>query len=352
VVGVVGHLLLSELIVVSATLIVVFALAAWLTLQLSRGRWLVALDHPNERSLHDTPTPRTGGLAIVASFALAQLPVLWLYGVSWGGFAVAVAVAMVLVVSLADDLRDMSVTVRLSVQAGAAVVLIVFDFSLRDAVLPGGQWSLSPLIGATFSLLMMLWLTNLYNFMDGIDGLAGGMGVIGFAALGVLGAQAGDFGFFVVCAAISAACGGFLVFNYPPARIFMGDAGSSVLGLLAAALSLKADRDGLFPLWLSVLVFSPFIVDATVTLIRRALQREVIWQAHRSHFYQRLVGLGLSHQRTTQLEYLLMLACAASALLAQDAGDGLQSLVLFAWAATYAMLILTISAAERRRISR
>jgi UDP-N-acetylmuramyl pentapeptide phosphotransferase/UDP-N-acetylglucosamine-1-phosphate transferase len=277
VIGTVGRLLLSELIVVSTTLIVAFAFAAWLTLQLSRGRWLVAMDHPNERSLHDTPTPRTGGLAIVASFALAQLPVLWLFGVSWGGFAVAVAVAMMLAVSLADDLRDMSVAVRLSVQAGAALVLIVFDFSLRDVVLPGVRWSLSPSLGVSFSLLLVLWLTNLYNFMDGIDGLAGGMGVIGFAAIGVLGAQAGDFGFFAVCAVISAACGGFLVFNYPPARIFMGDAGSSVLGLLAAAMSLKADRDGLFPLWVSMLVFSPFIVDATVTLIRRALRRKVLW---------------------------------------------------------------------------
>lgn len=277
VIGTVGRLLLSELIVVSTTLIVAFAFAAWLTLHLSRGRWLVAMDHPNERSLHDTPTPRTGGLAIVASFALTQLPVLWLFGVSWGGFAVAVAVAMMLAVSLADDLRDMSVAVRLSVQAGAALVLIVFDFSLRDVVLPGVRWSLSPSLGVSFSLLLVLWLTNLYNFMDGIDGLAGGMGVIGFAAIGVLGAQAGDFGFFAVCAVISAACGGFLVFNYPPARIFMGDAGSSVLGLLAAAMSLKADRDGLFPLWVSMLVFSPFIVDATVTLIRRALRRKVLW---------------------------------------------------------------------------
>jgi UDP-N-acetylmuramyl pentapeptide phosphotransferase/UDP-N-acetylglucosamine-1-phosphate transferase len=341
-----------ELIVVSTTLVVVFTLSAWLTLQLSRGRWLVALDHPNERSLHDSPTPRTGGLAIVVSFALAQLPVVWLYGASWSGFALVLAIAMVLAVSLADDLRDMPVVVRLCVQAGAVLVLIVAGFSLREVVLPGIQWPLPPLLATIFSLLMMLWLTNLYNFMDGIDGLAGGMGVIGFAALGVLGAQAGDFGFFVVCATISSACAGFLVFNFPPARIFMGDAGSSVLGLLAAALALKADRDGLFPLWLSVLVFSPFIVDATVTLIRRALRLEVLWQAHRSHFYQRLVTLGSGHRRATLLEYLLMLACAASALLLREADDRSQSLVLFVWVSTYVMLMLSISAAERRHVSR
>ena len=328
---------------------IAFLLAWWLTVQLARGRWLVALDHPNERSLHDTPTPRTGGLAIVSALALALLPIAWKYGISRDGVVVCVAVAMVLMISIADDLRNLSVIWRLAVHAAAATLLLVCGFSLEFLALPGWRWEMPALVGGMFSFLMVLWLINLYNFMDGIDGLAGGMGVIGFATLGALGVQAGDWGFASICATVAAVCGGFLFCNFPPARIFMGDAGASVLGLLAAALSLKAQRDGLFPVWLSLLVFSPFIIDATVTLIRRALTGAAIWKAHRSHFYQRLVGIGWSHRRTTLLEYLLMLACAGSALSLSAADSGFQRMALLAWAVTYVMLMVAITAVERRR---
>ena len=338
-----------DLICIFGSAAFAFVLAWWLTIQLSRGRWLVALDHPNERSLHHTPTPRTGGLAIVIALVLAQVPIALVYGLSWDGFAIGIASAMVLSISVLDDLRDVPARWRLVVQAGAAMLLLAFGFSLRALLLPGWQMQMSPPIGYVLSLLMVLWLINLYNFMDGIDGLAGGMGVIGFAALGVLGGQAGDWGFAAVCVAVSAACAGFLVSNFPPARIFMGDAGSSVLGLLAAALSLKAQRDGLFSVWLSLLVFSPFIVDASVTLIRRALAGEAIWRAHRSHFYQRVVGLGWSHRRTTVFEYVLMLACAGSALALADSDSATQRLALLAWASSYAMLMATITLIERRR---
>ena len=135
-------------------------------------------------------------------------------------------------------------------------------------------------------------MTNLYNFMDGMDGLAGGMGVFGFGFLGLAGWLHGDTGFAVQSWVIAAAALGFLRFNFPPAQIFMGDAGSTVFGFLAAVFILQAQRRGLLPVWCGILIFSPFVVDATVTLIRRVLRGDAIWIAHRSHYSQRLVTLG------------------------------------------------------------
>jgi UDP-GlcNAc:undecaprenyl-phosphate/decaprenyl-phosphate GlcNAc-1-phosphate transferase len=166
------------------------------------------------------------------------------------------------------------------------------------------------LVGA---ILAVVWMTNLYNFMDGADGLAGGMAAIGFGAL-ALGAWLGDAPRLAAfCAAIAAAALAFLRFNFPPARVFMGDAGSIPLGFLAAALGILGAQQNVWPWLFPLLVFSPFIVDASVTLARRGLRGERIWQAHRSHYYQRVVLLGASHRQLALAAYALMLTMAALA---------------------------------------
>ena len=171
--------------------------------------------------------------------------------------------------------------------------------------------------------LATMWVTNLYNFMDGSDGLAGGMALFGFGAYALAAWLAGDAVFVVVAASIAAAAAAFLVFNFPPAKVFMGDAGSIPLGFLAAALGILGWRAGHWPLWFPVLVFSPFIIDASVTLARRLLRGERVWRAHRSHYYQRLVQLGWGHRNTALAEYALMAGCgAARALGARSAGRG------------------------------
>jgi UDP-N-acetylmuramyl pentapeptide phosphotransferase/UDP-N-acetylglucosamine-1-phosphate transferase len=142
---------------------------------------------------------------------------------------------------------------------------------------------------------------------------------------------------------------GFLVFNWPPARIFMGDVGSTFLGFLAGVLSVRGVRDGLFDFWVPVLVFSPFIVDATLTLLRRLFRGERIWQAHREHYYQRLVLLGWSHRKTVLAEYVLMLACGGSAVFYQQAGPRLRLLVLLSWVIIYTALGLGIRLLEQRK---
>jgi UDP-N-acetylmuramyl pentapeptide phosphotransferase/UDP-N-acetylglucosamine-1-phosphate transferase len=252
------------------------------------------LDHPNERSLHDRPVPRTGGLGIVAG----------------------ICVALGLLV------------------AGAFLVLTV----------PG-----LPPMGLVLLTLATGWITNLYNFMDGMDGLAGGMGVIGFAAYGLGAWQGGDTMVAASSLAVAGSVLGFLLFNFPPARVFMGDAGSIPLGFLAAAVGVLGWGRGLWPLWFPLVVFAPFIVDASVTLFRRALRRERLWQAHRSHYYQRLVLMGWSHRRTVLFEYALMLVGAAAALLTLRLSVAGQPAVLGALAVVYAAAMVAIDRRWRAR---
>ena len=269
-------------------------LICWLTLAwlLRRGR--LPMDHPNERSLHATPTPRIGGLGIMAGVFVAAV---WLADATL--LPVVLAAFALAAVSVLDGVRGLPVRVRfLAHFVAAAGCLLALGLN---------GWAL--LAGT----LAVVWMTNLYNFMDGADGLAGGMAAIGFGAL-ALAAWLGDApGLAAFCASIAAAALAFLRFNFPPARVFMGDAGSIPLGFLAAALGILGALRHAWPWPFPLLVFSPFIVDASVTLARRALRGEKVWQAHRSHYYQRAVLLGASHRQLALAAYALMLAMAALA---------------------------------------
>ena len=147
----------------------------------------------------------------------------------------------------------------------------------------------------------------------------------GFAGAAAL---AGQSALALVCAGIAAAAAGFLCFNFHPARIFMGDVGSVPLGFTAGALGLVGWRSGAWPLWFPLLVFAPFILDATVTLLRRALRGEKVWQAHRSHYYQRMVQMGLGHRGTALRAYGLMAGCGAAALAGLRMGFSLQCAII------------------------
>jgi UDP-N-acetylmuramyl pentapeptide phosphotransferase/UDP-N-acetylglucosamine-1-phosphate transferase len=174
------------------------------------------------------------------------------------------------------------------------------------------------------------------------------MAVIGFGTLALAAGVHGDVGLAALCASIAAAAAGFLCFNFPPARIFMGDSGSVPLGLLAASLGLVGVEGAVWPLWFPLLVFSPFIVDATVTLVRRALRGERVWQAHRSHYYQRMVRMGFGHRGTALLSYFLMAGCGFSGTAILDAGLSLRYLVITMWLFLYIFLGFRIDLAWRR----
>ncbi|MBS1185065.1 MAG: putative undecaprenyl phosphate N-acetylglucosaminyltransferase [Proteobacteria bacterium] len=268
---------------------------SWLTLAwLLRRRHVLPMDHPNARSLHETPTPRIGGLGIMAGVGAAGV---WLTD---GALLPLLLGALGLAaVSLLDDLRGLPVRVRFLAHFVAAAGCLV-ALGLTGWALMAGT-------------LAVVWMTNLYNFMDGSDGLAGGMAALGFGALALAAWLGEASGLAAFSASIAAAALAFLRFNFPPARVFMGDAGSIPLGFLAAALGILGAQQQVWPWVFPLLVFSPFIVDASVTLMRRAMRGEKVWQAHRSHYYQRVVLLGASHRQLALAAYALMLLCAALA---------------------------------------
>ncbi|WP_343726935.1 glycosyltransferase family 4 protein [Burkholderia seminalis] len=277
--------------------------------------WRLATDIPNDRSLHALPTPRVGGWGIVpvcVVVLLALAPRLWLIAAATAGLAA---------MSQIDDRRGLPARVRFSAHLAAVAALIV--------VFPAGaSWWLLACVG-----FAMVWLTNLYNFMDGADGLAGGMALFGFGgyAIAALGGAQASPDLVVSGAVVAGSALGFLVLNFHPARLFLGDAGSIPLGFLAGALGYWGWRTGVWPIWFPAMMFAPFIADASVTLLRRLLRREKFWQAHREHYYQRMVRSGVGHGRTAICWYLVMLAGIILGLWAKSRPELQQWLSFLAW---------------------
>jgi UDP-GlcNAc:undecaprenyl-phosphate GlcNAc-1-phosphate transferase len=262
------------------------------------------LDIPNERSSHTKPTPRGGGLVIVVCTLLG----LWL---SYGFFAARIPVqamagyslgaALIALVSWLDDLGSLSNRVRFATHAaGALLILLAVSFwPAVDLPFVGSvHWGW---LGVPLVFFWMVGLTNAYNFMDGIDGLAGSQAVIagvGWAGLGWLGGEplVSLLGLLVAGSSL-----GFLLHNWSPARIFMGDVGSAFLGFTFAALSVLAAQQNPRLVVAGILLLWPFLFDTTFTFLRRLRRRENVFAAHRSHLYQRLVIAGYSHRAVTLL---------------------------------------------------
>lgn len=282
-----------------------------------------ALDHPNYRSLHTRITPRTGGLGIMAGLVVALL----VMGQTWLWL---LPLLLLLTISLVDDVMGLPVRWRLLIQLTVSTGFVVF-------VLPDSAWWLWLLL-----VLGLVWMANLYNFMDGSDGLAGGMAIFGFGTYAVAAWFAHELHLAALNASVASASIAFLLFNFHPARIFLGDAGSVPLGFLAGAMGVYGWQQNLWPFWFPLLAFSPFIVDASVTLFKRLLKGEKIWQAHREHYYQRLVQMGWGHRKTALAAYLLMLAAGASSLRLLDLNDGMVAAMLVGWLLIYAWLFRSI----------
>jgi UDP-GlcNAc:undecaprenyl-phosphate/decaprenyl-phosphate GlcNAc-1-phosphate transferase len=291
------------------------------------------MDHPNTRSLHTTPIPRTGGLAVLA--AVLSVGILFFSKTS---IALLFACATLGVVSFCDDWRSVPIRWRL---AAHVVVASAFGWATVS--------SSQPILVLALIVMIIVWATNLFNFMDGADGLAAGMAVFGFGSYAAVAWVAGGFEVAVLCLSIGSAALGFLVFNFHPAQIFLGDVGSIPLGFLAAAVGLLGWRDELWPGWFPFLVFSPFFVDASLTLLKRMAKREPFWQAHREHYYQRLVQLGWGHRKTAVAEYVLMLAVGAAAIWAARQPVPHQLLVLAIAGGIYAILAVVIDHAWLRQ---
>ena len=275
---------------------------------------LAPSDRPNARSLHERAVPRAGGWAVWAGF-FAVAP--WLSPPP--GFAgtayptLLVAIVALFAVSLVDDYRGVPAAWRMAVQVACALAVAV-------ALAPSTP---TDVVRIGLIAFVLVAATNFYNFMDGSDGLAGAMTVFGFVAL-ALGAALDRTPSFVALLALAVAALPFLVRNLPPARVFLGDAGAAPLGFFAAAAGIGGTLAGTWPAWFPVLVFLPFEADAAATLARRLWRRERVWEAHRTHYYQRLVRLGAGHRGTLAAYAALMLGCGATgvACLALAPGAG------------------------------
>ena len=347
----------------SSFAVVVLLLAWWLTGQLcTPGSRLYLLDHPNDRSLHHVPTPRTGGLAILGSVlvglslatvfgfspindwwrSVSQTPFqssLWILGMTFllGG------------ISFLDDRGGLPASLRIGVQLVAALGVVGgAGLTIQSIAVPVLGTVPFGWMAVPVTLLFLLWMTNLYNFMDGMDGFAGGMTVLGFGFLAYFAWQGRHPFILLMALLVAMGAAGFLAYNLPPARIFMGDVGSVSVGFLAAALITLGIRDRLFDVWIPIIIFSPFILDATITVLRRAFQGEKIWEAHRTHYYQRLVLAGLGHRKAVFAEYVLMLACGGAAVAYAAASELWRLAILGAWAVTFIFLAKGVRSLERR----
>jgi UDP-GlcNAc:undecaprenyl-phosphate/decaprenyl-phosphate GlcNAc-1-phosphate transferase len=286
-------------------------------------------DIPNDRSLHAEPVPRTGGIALMAGILSG-----WMMLIQFWAWWIVLPVLGLFVLSLVDDIRNLSPMVRLLGHFISAMIVLIGA---------GVSW-----LWCLPVLLFIVWMTNLYNFMDGSDGLAGGMALFGFSFYGIAGLMNGNEHFAMLNFSIGAAALGFLYHNFYPARVFMGDAGSIPLGFLAAAFGVWGWQLGYWPFWFPILVFSPFVADATLTLLKRAWSKENLAQAHRSHYYQRLVQLGWGHRNTAIVEYALMLLAGVSALWGTGLDVQRQGNLLAWWGAIYLGLAMWVDRRWRR----
>ena len=245
------------------------------------------LDEPNKRSSHLVPTPRGGGVAIVITF-LVGLLFLWEISLldDRPFLALTGAGLLVAIVGFIDDHAHVSARWRLLVHFSAAGWLLFWLGGLPPLHLFGDVLNLG-WAGNIVAVIALVWLLNLYNFMDGIDGIAGIEAlsttfVAGLFVLLIIGHQE----LAIIHVLMSASVTGFLVWNFPPAKIFMGDAGSGFLGLMIGALVLYSAHSTPQMFWVWLILLGVFVVDATYTLIRRLLRGDKVYQAHRSHGYQ------------------------------------------------------------------
>ena len=271
-------------------------------------RWL--LDHPNERSSHVNPTPKGGGLALMVAFLSAGGVLAWAGVVEFRtAMAVLPGTAAIAVLGWVDDHRGLRNLVRFGFHIALAAWAMYWLKGMPVLHLGGAEVRVGAL-GWVLGVMGIVWAINLYNFMDGIDGLAAGeaasVGAVAAVFLWLRGAP----GLAALCLLLAAAAGGFLVWNWHPARIFMGDVGSASLGYAFGVLAAASERAGAVPAVVWLLLLGVFFGDATLTVLRRLARGEPIFRAHRSHAYQRAPLAGLSHARVTSIVLLLNAALA------------------------------------------
>ena len=306
------------------------------------------VDVPNPRSSHDSPKPRYGGIAIVAGFyaAFAYLSVTTPEARAFWPFAAGGL--LLFATGLVDDARNLSASLRLLVQVGAALVLVASGHVIDRVDIPVvGEVSFG-WISIPVTVLFVIGSINAYNFIDGIDGLAAGSAFIACAFLSFIAWTLGHGPLALLFLAVGGSSLGFLQFNFPPSRLFMGDGGSTFLGYFFAYAAIVGNRlEPSLPAFVPVLILSSLYLDAGLTVVNRLLKRERIFQPHRTHYYQRLLQIGLNHKQVTLLEYLVTISLGVSALVYLKAGEWFAPLMTGAWVVAFMLAILKIRGLER-----
>ena len=334
-----------------ATFICSFVVSFILTgviLKFSLSRKL--LDIPNERSSHKVPKPRLGGLAIVASFFIAIFVLIITgqldFGSSTGLLGVVAGTGIIVFLGVVDDLRGLGAPVKLALQIVAATVVVLSGITLRQLSMPlVGTLEFGPL-SVPVTILWIVTIVNFYNFIDGIDGLAAGVALIATLFLAYISARAGNSFLVLLYLALGGSVLGFLRFNFPPARIFMGDTGSATIGFLFATLSIVGEQKGV-PAFLTIIILGAVLGDAGLTLVRRMIRGERITSPHRTHYYQRLTTLGLSHKQVTILEYLIAALLGVGAIFAFERERVFVAFFSILWVAFFLWVVAKIRSLER-----
>jgi UDP-GlcNAc:undecaprenyl-phosphate/decaprenyl-phosphate GlcNAc-1-phosphate transferase len=282
------------------------------------------VDEPGGRKIHDGAVPLLGGLAIASAVYLALAVTVV---VAWMGpvlpealdplLAILVGGAIVIVAGTLDDLRGMSPAVKLIAQAAAATGAVLFGLSLETLNTPWGSVELG-ILGVPLTLVWILAVVNAINLIDGLDGLAAGVVAIALGALFIVAQPASEPGPLLVMVAGTGAALGFLVHNFHPAKIIMGDAGSMFLGFLVATASIAAVSPvgGSVPAYVPLLIVALPVLDMAWAMVRRTLQRRSIFAADAGHVHHRLLSVGLGQRAAVLVLYLVsaLLGLAAVAL--------------------------------------
>lgn len=314
------------------------------------------LDEPNHRSSHTKPTPSTGGIAIVAIFALGFVTV-WVFSDQARlstfylvGFAVsAIGIALV---GFLDDLKLLKTfKIKLGAQIAASLVLLAFGIVFTRVSLPVvGAFDLGWL-GYPLTVFWVVALTNMFNFMDGLNGLAGGTAIVVAGFLSAVTFIEGSFFVYMFCYIMAAGAAGFLVFNFPRARLFMGDVGSQFIGFTFAALAVIASEiDASRTSFLVVpLLFFNFVFDTVFTFCRRAMRGEDLTQAHRTHLYQLLNQIGWSHVQVSLFHFAVAAAQGIGALSLIRLGPDERMVVFLPFIVFQILYAVAVMTVARRR---
>ena len=304
-------------------------------------------DVPNRRSSHDRPTPKSGGLAVAGAFLLG-IVILYVAGdnarIAEAKFIAFVGLAAFMALfALIDDLRELPPRAKLAGQLLCASLFVVLVSHMERLALPGAGVVELGVWGYLLSALWLAGFMNAYNFMDGINGIAGGSAVIAALFLAGIALHAGAPFVYLASVVLCAATAGFLVFNFPRARIFLGDTGSQFIAFVFAGLAILGSAEGHKVSVLVVpMLFYPFLYDVTVTLVRRALAGSNVFSAHREHHYQLLVRIGWPHARVSLCYFALSALHGAAAVAMQLGPAGARLWWLLAPLPVYAVITVAV----------